>query len=714
MGGSVMYQRRNARCHDLYSKYWVSFFSKKFNIFLLLFLTVLSCITAENKANGATMIANSVEDFSSQQGQDDWYYGFDNGSGFQPNVSEQSVQATDSIATQWGKLNKDGGYFSGENTPDWVIRRWQSDFNGVVNIGATIQEKLGNQSAMDLHMKIFVDDVNILSEDREGDAGASQYDVNVDVNVGSTIDFAFTPDNKSWQGGFDFTAEITTPSGLVFRESDNGKGKEVGLFFNNQVYEANQEYQEGSYWDHLTKNYQDIAADKGVQDQHTLGSFLHNSTEQYSSPVDSHEHIELDWEIAEKMADLIKGRLDSGYEDEDDPNIFTTPYTQKGGRGNFGNAGLIEWAAEKADVNGGQGFIPKHFESIIINNFLTLEHISAGFLSERISSLGYTTADTGTNNGQNAVPNKPKDKNENSGKSDKNFYPNCFYEPDEFIYLLPSSFDNRVAYPDLSYANPESLEDWLIKNQYNYDYIWPQGLLVLDHNLTQEDIEKYFPGGLIKIPYPNQNCSYDISTFWQELADVGGAGGGAGVESFNNLYSITPRRLNYWVEQGQDNYADSYFKGLFESVEFTLTDPKGRQLGYTKDEGTFNDIPGTFLEEVDEKIQFIIPNREFDDYKIDIFGITEKSVGSIIKIKDKKSPPEQAISPLSPSPSVCPFSNDNLACNTIINDPNQKSDLQVKASVPEPKNTTLFIFFIVIGFINRKKLKPKTSYYSKT
>ena len=52
--------------------------------------------------------------------------------------------------------------------------------------------------------------------------------------------------------------------------------------------------------------------------------------------------------------------MSAGSEDEDDRNNFTTPYIQKGGRGNFGNAGLIEWAAEKANVNNGQGFIPFH------------------------------------------------------------------------------------------------------------------------------------------------------------------------------------------------------------------------------------------------------------------------------------------------------------------------------------------------------------------
>ena len=138
-----------------------------------------------------------------------------------------------------------------------------------------------------------------------------------------------------------------------------------------------------------------------------------------------------------------------------------------------------------------------------------------------------------------------------------------------------------------------------------------------------------------------------------------------------NFPYITPKRFNFWLKQGQDSYADSWFQGSFESVEFILTDPKGRKLGYTKDKGVFNHIPDTFLEEVDNKIHFIIPNREFDDYQIDIFDITKKSVGSIIV------------------------------------------DTPIKTPIPESQNSKSFIFLLIVVFVHNKKLKPKIFHHFK-
>jgi len=84
--------------------------------------------------------------------------------------------------------------------------------------------------------------------------------------------------------------------------------------------------------------------------------------------VKKNEQIEIDSYLAYKMAKLIEGKLNADYQylsfKTTILDLAITPKMQKGSNGKFSCVGLIEWAAEQAGLNGGQGFIPNYLEYI--------------------------------------------------------------------------------------------------------------------------------------------------------------------------------------------------------------------------------------------------------------------------------------------------------------------------------------------------------------
>lgn len=119
-----------------------------------------------------------------------------------------------------------------------------------------------------------------------------------------------------------------------------------------------------------------IGYDNGVQAQHTKETFKHDamSSGAANSPVIDFEEIPIDIVLAESMRDHINTQTGAAFQ-YIDFSIFglqqtLSPSAQKGGDGTFTCVGLVEWAAEQAGHNGGQGFIWNKFESITIVEFL--------------------------------------------------------------------------------------------------------------------------------------------------------------------------------------------------------------------------------------------------------------------------------------------------------------------------------------------------------
>lgn len=478
-----------------------------------------------SSANAATMIADSITDFSTTQGQNGWYYGYDNGNGngFHPYLpspnqspnSQLQPTGTPNLLTPWGSFTATGGYFNEETSGNWAIRRWTSDFNGTINISA----KLGNQVETGFKAKILVDGINLLSESSFNGDESSHYNYNANVKVGSVVDFALLPNDHNGNSSFDFSAEITVPSGLVFTQSNSSLIDRVGLFVDDQVYEANPGYPGGNYWDVFSGEYRAIIPGSGVQNQHSLGSFIHHSTTPNWSPVLKHHHIEIFDEYDSAMEQKIITRLNSGYLDNvliSPYNNFVTPEMQKGSNGTFTDVGLIEWTAEEADLNNGQGFVPDFSEFIMVNKIVEFR-----------------------------------------------------------------------------------LEDC--------------------------------PSGCIK----------------------------ASVESsitpmINSI--LTPELLYFWVINGFGNYSSNWLQGSFESMDFILTDPLGRRLGYTATQGLFNEITGVLYPQNGVPLlsanpnsytsssaqitegfytgdrlieQFFLPHRLPGEYKIELFALNQNARATI-------------------------------------------------------------------------------------
>ncbi|MBD2625427.1 PEP-CTERM sorting domain-containing protein [Trichormus variabilis] len=107
--------------------------------------------------------------------------------------------------------------------------------------------------------------------------------------------------------------------------------------------------------------------DNGVQNQRTL-----NVLQQYHQSKQV-EEVPIDIDLGLKMAQAIMTKLDSKYQYiTPDPGSWKniSSSRQKGGDNLFTCVGLIEWAAEQAGLNNGQGFLPDDREGFLTPSLL--------------------------------------------------------------------------------------------------------------------------------------------------------------------------------------------------------------------------------------------------------------------------------------------------------------------------------------------------------
>jgi len=143
----------------------------------------------------------------------------------------------------------------------------------------------------------------------------------------------------------------------------------------NLVYESHPGYPTGTYISDDGKESAFVREYNGVQAQHTKATFRHESTDAIS-PLKEIEEIPVDRPLAEKMKQAIETQL-AGSAEFSFFNISSidgfketlAPEVQKGGllangKKGFTCVGLVEWSAEQAGKNEGQGFIPNSFEKI--------------------------------------------------------------------------------------------------------------------------------------------------------------------------------------------------------------------------------------------------------------------------------------------------------------------------------------------------------------
>lgn len=99
--------------------------------------------------------------------------------------------------------------------------------------------------------------------------------------------------------------------------------------------------------------------------------------------------------------------------------------------------------------------------------------------------------------------------------------------------------------------------------------------------------------------------------------------------SNNRIGILSPALLNAVLNgsiEGVDKPSEWYkikgvLKGMIDPVDFMITDPLGRRLGYDEDRGFLNEIPGAFFSGNGEVEQFFIINPLEGEYRFEFTGL---------------------------------------------------------------------------------------------
>ncbi|HUT30769.1 MAG TPA: DNRLRE domain-containing protein [Sedimentisphaerales bacterium] len=177
-----------------------------------------------------TQIADSVDEFSGTQGQDSWYYGYYDGNSAVPysNLDFKELaqygphpdtppQWYIDHSLYWTSLWYEGGHPHGLNhdtdqyvsAEHWAVRRWVSEVTGPIRITGNLA-KIDETCGDGVIGYIIIDGQEFWSHDvAYNDTVGVNYSIDVDLNVGSLVDFAIAPDGTDWCDGSRFTALIT-------------------------------------------------------------------------------------------------------------------------------------------------------------------------------------------------------------------------------------------------------------------------------------------------------------------------------------------------------------------------------------------------------------------------------------------------------------------------------------------------------------------------
>jgi len=168
------------------------------------------------------IIADSVAEFSSTQGQSNWYYGY-YAPGGNPNTF--GLMTWSSANSRWEgpaadlALWPDGGHPGGDL--HWSVRRWIAEVDGEITIDGAFRRnnsETGNDWLNDgIAGHIYLNGNEIWQEGL--DRWISQGVINTDttpfsltltVHAGDRIDFGVDPRTIHWYDGFDFFAAVST------------------------------------------------------------------------------------------------------------------------------------------------------------------------------------------------------------------------------------------------------------------------------------------------------------------------------------------------------------------------------------------------------------------------------------------------------------------------------------------------------------------------
>lgn len=171
----------------------------------------------------ATVVFDSVAEYSTVQGSTNWYYGYYDGDSAEPYTTsdfEEFPQLTagggwiihrGDPSGYWTSMGRYGGHPNGpvanyyQGTEHWTVRRWISDTAGTVLIeGYSSKSSSYGDGTI---CSITVNDSLVYSKRIYGtEGGAVDYSIQVDINVGDVIDFAIQPVHNDLYDSTRFTA----------------------------------------------------------------------------------------------------------------------------------------------------------------------------------------------------------------------------------------------------------------------------------------------------------------------------------------------------------------------------------------------------------------------------------------------------------------------------------------------------------------------------
>lgn len=164
-------------------------------------------------AQHTQILANSLKDFSTTQGEHHWSYGY------YPNSLDRTFQqmivceqfggvwSSECPATNtWIILDAVGG---SAGSTAWPVRRWTSNVSGEITISGRLAK--GDWDCGEgVTGYIIVDGTEVWSQFVDYfDAVGVWYSITVQVNEGSTVDFAIDPGFNNWCDHTVFTATIS-------------------------------------------------------------------------------------------------------------------------------------------------------------------------------------------------------------------------------------------------------------------------------------------------------------------------------------------------------------------------------------------------------------------------------------------------------------------------------------------------------------------------
>jgi hypothetical protein len=177
-----------------------------------------------SRANTFPILADSVADFSGNQGQNGWYYGYNR----QPGGPFTELSYYPSIYGAWGNGNSPWGtagfveigsdwqqsnaLYSSSADPyaDWSDRRWVSDVSGSILISGSFgcpgYPPLGDDGVVG---EIWIDNQEVWSQASYHEQPAT-YSATGFVNVGSSVYFILNPNRSDISDQTTWTAQIST------------------------------------------------------------------------------------------------------------------------------------------------------------------------------------------------------------------------------------------------------------------------------------------------------------------------------------------------------------------------------------------------------------------------------------------------------------------------------------------------------------------------